>query len=65
MSTQNAAPNAAPEKSEFRFFLELVIVLGLPLLSIFIGSTLAITAYTRGFTPIAATASAPAVKNLK
>ncbi|MDR3415183.1 MAG: hypothetical protein P4L83_03265 [Nevskia sp.] len=48
MSAQS--PSAAPK--EFRLFLELVIVVGLPILSIFIGSTLAIVAYTKGFTAL-------------
>jgi len=37
---------------QFRMFPELALVLGLPLLSVFIGSTLAIAAYTRGFTAL-------------
>ncbi len=46
---------------EFRMFLELALVLGLPLLAVFIGSTLAIVAYTKGFTalPEPAALSAP------
>ncbi len=45
---------------QFRMFPELTLVLGLPLLSVFAGSTLAIVAYTKGFTalpePVALTA---------
>jgi len=44
--TQSAAPK------EFRLFLELVLVVGLPLLAVFVGSALAIVAYTKGFTAL-------------
>lgn len=39
-------------KTEFRLFLELFLVLGLPLLAVFAASTLAFVAYTRGFTAL-------------
>jgi hypothetical protein len=42
---------AAP-KSEFRLFLELFLVVGLPVLAVFAASTLAFVAYTRGFTAL-------------
>ncbi len=35
-----------------RMFLELALVLGLPLLAVFISSALVIAAYTKGFTPL-------------
>ncbi|MBL6751963.1 MAG: hypothetical protein ISP90_15700 [Nevskia sp.] len=43
-----------------RFFLELAVVVGLPVLSIFIGSALAIVAYTHGFTALTEPAAASA-----
>lgn len=48
-------------KSGSRLFLELVLVLGLPLVAVFAASTLAFVAYTRGFTalPESAVQSAP------
>lgn len=45
-------PAQSPTKSEFRFFVELGLVLGLPLLAVFAASTLAFVAYTRGFTAL-------------
>lgn len=47
-------PQSAAPAQPFRLFLELIVVLGLPILSIFIGSALAIAAYTHGFTELAA-----------
>lgn len=41
-----------PERVAPRMFLELAVVLGLPLLAVFISSALVIAAYTRGFTPL-------------
>lgn len=54
-------PIHSKPKSESRLFLELGLVLGLPLASVFIASTLAIVAYTKGFTalPEPAALSAP------
>jgi hypothetical protein len=50
-------------KPEFRMFLELGIVLGLPLMAVLIASTLAITAYTRGFTALPEPAAASAIRH--
>lgn len=35
-----------------RFFPELLLVIGLPLLAVFIGGALAVTAYVKGFSPL-------------
>jgi hypothetical protein len=43
-------PGLAPRPT--RLFPELVLALGLPILAIFVGSTLAITAYVKGFTQL-------------
>lgn len=48
MST-TSEPAPAPRT---RFFPELVLVIGLPILSIFIGGSLAITAYVKGFSQL-------------
>jgi hypothetical protein len=47
----NDASHRAPARPT-RLFPELLLVLGLPVLAIFIGSTLAITAYVKGFTAL-------------
>jgi hypothetical protein len=54
MSQSAAVPPARPS----RFFLELILVVGLPVMSVFIASSLAIVAYTHGFTPLAQTPAA-------
>jgi hypothetical protein len=51
-------PIRSTPKSEFRLFLELGLVLGLPLLAVFAASTLAIVAYTKGFTALPEPAAA-------
>ena len=50
-------------KTEFRLFLELGLVLGLPLLAVLVASTLAITAYTKGFTALPESAAASSLRN--
>ena len=47
----SATTDTKPNR-RMHLFPELLLALGLPLLSIFIGSTLAITAYVKGFTEI-------------
>ena len=47
----NAAISPAPRRAP-RFFPELLLMIGLPVLAIFVGSSLAITAYVKGFSPL-------------
>ncbi|HZR34575.1 MAG TPA: hypothetical protein VFA75_04315 [Nevskia sp.] len=47
----NAIDRGAPASPK-RLFPELLLMLGLPILAVFIGGTLAITAYVKGFTQL-------------
>jgi hypothetical protein len=44
--------STAKTQSQSRMFIELALVIGLPVFAIFIASALGIVAYTAGFTPI-------------
>ena len=63
MSSQTHPATAPPAKTEFHLFLELGLVLGLPLLAVLVASTLAIPAYTKGFTALPEPAAASASRN--
>jgi hypothetical protein len=47
----NAVPSPAPRRAP-RLFPELLLMIGLPVLSIIVGTSLALTAYVKGFSPL-------------